>query len=114
MKRNFPVAGVLVAMAVLSGCGQADRANTHLGSMDDTSKSMLEELKKTQKTFDAAAKQVEAIATALTAIKDMGLDVMNLMKTAFAKKPPGGTDDIGAVLGESLQPAIQTEEANEI
>ncbi|NDG85053.1 MAG: hypothetical protein EBX52_08460 [Proteobacteria bacterium] len=113
MKRNLPVA-VWMMVTVLAGCAQADRANTHLGSMDDTSKAMLDELKKTQQTFDAAAKQVEAIATALTAIKDMGLDVMNLMKTAFAKKPAGGSDDIGAVLGEPV-PAVQpVEEANEI
>ena len=107
MKLKHQISGLMIMM-VLAGCAQADRANTHLGAMDDTSKSMLEELKKTEKLFDSATKQIEAIATALTALKDMGVDVMNLMKTAFVRKPAGGTDDIGSVLGEpATQPKLE-------
>ncbi len=112
MKLKWMVSA-LVIFTVLSGCSQADRANTHLGAMDGTSKAMLEEIKKTEKLFDSATKQVEAIATALTALKDMGMDVMNLMKTAFASKPAGGSDDIGAVLGESETALESLEGSNE-
>ncbi len=106
--------GSVAVLAVLSGCSQADRANVHLGAMDQTSREMLVELKKAQTTLDSATKQVEAIAVALTALKDMGVDVMNIMKAAFQRKPEGDTDDIDDVLGEPLRaPFVSEDEQHE-
>jgi hypothetical protein len=81
-------------------CSQANQANHHLGAMDQTSQQMLEEIRKSEKVLVAATRHMENIAQALTALKDLGVDLVKMMQTTFARKPAAQTDDIDGVLNQ--------------
>ncbi|MBU6153021.1 MAG: hypothetical protein KGP28_01855 [Bdellovibrionales bacterium] len=100
MKRYFPSFGLLIFLLV-SGCGQANTANEHLGSIDQTAKEMRDELKKTREFLDTATTQSQRIADALVSLQMLAQDMVKIIQTTFAKKPPAATDDIDSVLGGS-------------
>lgn len=88
----------LVVLALSTGCGQVDQANSHLKEMDQTSKQMLQELALSRESLTQATAQSVRIADALVAIKDLSIDLTNLLKSMFKIKEPKKTDDIDAVI----------------
>jgi len=95
---NQFLALMMICLA-LAGCGQADQANTHLGSIDQTAKEMRDELKKTREFLATATSQSERIADALVSLQLLAKDMVKLIQTTFVKKPAAQTDDIDAVIG---------------
>ena len=69
--------------------------------MDRTSQQMLEEIKNSEKILVSTTRHIESIAQALTALKDLGVDLVKMMQTTFARKPAASTDDIDGVLNPS-------------
>jgi predicted small secreted protein len=98
MKQYISVPCLLVSL-LLAGCGQANTANGHLGSIDQTAKEMKEELKKTREFLDTATTQSQRIADALVSLQTLAQDMVKIIQTTFVKKPPAATDDIDSVLG---------------
>jgi ABC-type transporter Mla subunit MlaD len=86
---------------ILSACGAATTANSHLGALDTTSKKMLEELKSSREQLEVATRQSERIADALVALKDLGFDLVKMLQTTFAPKPAGQSDNIDDVLNST-------------
>ena len=93
------ITGLLVLSLLSQGCGQVSAAGDHLGSMDQTSKAMLEELKKSRESLGTATDQSKRIADALVSLQLMAVDMVKIIQATFVKKPTGQTDDIGSVLG---------------
>jgi hypothetical protein len=91
---------ILGALSVFSACSQANQATQHLGAMDQTSQQMLEEIRNSEKVLAAATKQMESIAESIKALKDLGVDLVKMLQTTFARKPAAPTDDIDGVLNQ--------------
>jgi len=89
---------LLLITFTLSACGQINQSNEHLGSMDNTSKQMLLELKSTRESMSIATEQSQRIADALVALKDLSVDLVKIMQSTFAKKITEKTDDIDSVV----------------
>lgn len=89
----------IVVFWCLTACGPVDRANEHLGQMDDTSKKLLEEMRQTRLSLETASAQSVRIADALVEIKKLGADAMALMVKLFEPKSPQKTPDLADVLG---------------
>ena len=102
---RFPLLVLFMVMLGASGCGQAEQANQHLSSMDETSKGMLSELKKSRESLTQATTQSERIADALVALQTLSTDLVKVIQATFIKKPPAATDDIDSVLNPSNQNA---------
>ncbi len=92
---------ILFLVFMVSACGQANTANEHLGSIDQTAKEMRDELKKTREFLDTATTQSQRIADALVSLQTLAQDMVKIIQTTFVKKPPAATDDIDSVLGGS-------------
>ena len=90
----------IILTSGMIACGQADTANQHLGSMDESAQKLLEEIRKSQVTLDKATTELSRMADTLTAFQQMGLDLFKIFGNANASKTPAKTDDIDDVLGE--------------
>ena len=88
----------LAVTLLLTSCGVASTANSHLGNLDQTSEKMLQELKSSREQLEIATRQSERIADALVALKDLGVDLVKMLQTTFAPKPAGTSDNIDDVL----------------
>ena len=100
MKLN-PLVTTLLLFCMLPACGQINQSTEHLGSMDKTSKQMLEELKSSRESLAIATHQSERIADAIVALKDLSVDLVKVMQSTFAKKTTEKTDDIDSVIAPS-------------
>jgi hypothetical protein len=89
----------LLLLVLLTSCGQANTANQHLGSMDQSAQEMLEEIRKSQNSLNKATDQLVRMADSLVAFQQMGTDVVKIMSDNFSKKEPTKTDDLDDVLG---------------
>ncbi len=102
MKSKTPLIA-LMACLLLSACGVATTANSHLGNLDQTSQKMLDELKSSREQLEVATRQSERIADALVALKDLGFDLVKMLQSTFAPKPSGTTDNIDDVLNQTQE-----------
>lgn len=100
MKQTLARLVLLGFLSLAVSCSQANQATHHLGAMDQTSQQMLEEIKNSEKVLLAATKHMESISQALNALKDLGVDLVKMMQTTFARKPAAQTDDIDGVLNQ--------------
>ena len=90
---------IFASLVMITSCGQANTANQHLGSMDQSAKELLEEIRKSQNALDLATSQLVRMADSLVAFQQMGTDVVKIMTDSFSKKDPTPTDNIDDVLG---------------
>ena len=67
----------------LFACGEAEKANTHLASLD---------------------KQAERIANSIEALQKMGVDTLQIFNSGFKAKAPAPTDDIDDILKMDDEP----------
>ena len=84
---------VFAMTAALFGCGEAEKANQHLESMD--------------KTLAQATKQAERMADSIEALQKLGVDTVKVFNNSFKPKPPAATDDIEDILNMKTEGEIK-------
>jgi hypothetical protein len=89
MKNRSPFI-VLGLSTSLFACGEAEKANRHLESME--------------KTLAIATKQAERMADAIEALQKLGVDTLQIFNSGFKAKPPAPTDDIDDILKMDDEP----------
>ena len=106
----------MILMSGMIACGQADTANQHLGSMDESTKILISEFKKTQETLKDATNHVGRMANSIEALQKLGVDTVKLFSETFQPKPPTKTsniDDLVRDLPGVEMPEDQTTEKKE-
>jgi hypothetical protein len=89
---------VILLFFAISGCGQVEQTNQHLGSMDLTTQKMAEEIKRDGEYLAAFTQELKSIAESLKSFELLGNELQSLLKNTFKPKPPSKTDDIEDVL----------------
>lgn len=74
----------------LFACGEAEKANRHLESME--------------KTLANATKQAERMANSIEALQKLGVDTLQIFNNGFKAKAPAPTDDIDDILKMDEEP----------
>jgi hypothetical protein len=102
----------MILTSGLIACGQADTANQHLGSMDESTKILISEFKKTQETLKDATNHVGRMANSIEALQKLGVDTVKLFGNAFKPREPSKTENIEDIfndLPDAVTPQNQTE-----
>lgn len=96
---NKLTVSTLLLSSLIASCGQADTANQHLGSMDQSAQDMLEEIRKSQTALNKATDQLVRMADSLVSFQQMGTDAIKIFSDSFSKKEPAKSDNIDDVMG---------------